>query len=215
MDGSLWWNTITMRCRSRDKLQGCLPGMAEGLRQIWVAGQMSAPLRFTTFDRYGPRGLPKDAEDYDDGHLCSLRRYEARLGSERLLDAILRANGIEPPRRRKLKPPRPKPVKSAPPAPVYDEMPEIARIQTIVANYYGVDVAQMAAKNKRDAWPRQVAMYLARKLENTPPFKEIGRNFGGRDHSTIMHGVALVERRIASDPERAQDIEAIRKALEE
>ena len=63
------------------------------------------------------------------------------------------------------------------------------------------------------ARPRQVAMYLSKQLTSRS-LPEIGRRFGGRDHTTIMHGVKKIEELMAQDSQLADDIELLRRALE-
>ena len=60
---------------------------------------------------------------------------------------------------------------------------------------------------------RQVAMYLA-KLLTPRSLPEIGRKFGGRDHTTVMHAVRRVEELRASDASFAEDVELLRRMLE-
>ena len=61
--------------------------------------------------------------------------------------------------------------------------------------------------------PRQIAMYLAKTM--TPrSFPEIGRRFGGRDHTTVMHGVKRIEELRTQDSQIADDVELLRRALE-
>jgi len=63
------------------------------------------------------------------------------------------------------------------------------------------------------ARPRQVAMYLAKKL--TPrSLPEIGRRFGGRDHTTVMHAVKRIEELRASDREIDADVTALTRLLD-
>lgn len=62
------------------------------------------------------------------------------------------------------------------------------------------------------ARPRQVAMYLAKQL-TARSLPEIGRKFGGRDHTTVMHAVKKVDELIAEDPSFAQDVEVLRRTL--
>jgi chromosomal replication initiator protein len=63
------------------------------------------------------------------------------------------------------------------------------------------------------ARPRQVAMYLSKQL-TTRSLPEIGRRFGGRDHTTVMHGVRRIEELKAHDHQIAEDLELLRRALE-
>ncbi len=90
----------------------------------------------------------------------------------------------------------------------------IDEIQRQVAEHYNVRLADMhsARRARNVARPRQVAMYLAKQL--TPrSLPEIGRKFGGRDHTTVMHAVRKVEELISEDPSFAQDVEILRQAL--
>jgi chromosomal replication initiator protein len=69
-------------------------------------------------------------------------------------------------------------------------------------------------RTKRIAWPRQVAMYLARELtdESLPA---IGRHFGGRDHTTVLHAWRRTSERIASDSTSRQAVESLRHLLQQ
>lgn len=74
-------------------------------------------------------------------------------------------------------------------------------IQQVVANHYGIKVAEMKAKKRTRsiAYPRQIAMYLARELtENSLP--KIGEEFGGRDHTTVMHACEKITGDMKRDP---------------
>jgi chromosomal replication initiator protein len=63
------------------------------------------------------------------------------------------------------------------------------------------------------ARPRQIAMFLAKQL--TPrSLPEIGRRFGGRDHTTIMHGVRRIEELMTTDSQMADDLQLLRRQLE-
>lgn len=55
-------------------------------------------------------------------------------------------------------------------------------------------------RTRRISRPRQAAMYVVRKLRPDMSYPMIGRLFGGRDHTTIIHGIRVVEKRIESDP---------------
>jgi chromosomal replication initiator protein len=71
----------------------------------------------------------------------------------------------------------------------------VAEIQGRVAQYFGIPVREMtsARRGREVARPRQVAMYLSKQL--TPKsLPDIGRRFGGRDHTTVIHGIRQVER---------------------
>jgi chromosomal replication initiator protein len=86
-----------------------------------------------------------------------------------------------------------------PPQPV---VPTIATIQTIVAAYYGLSRLELISdRRSRDvARPRQVAMWIAKKI-TTRSLPDIGRRFGGRDHTTVLHAIRRIEELRAEDPE--------------
>lgn len=90
----------------------------------------------------------------------------------------------------------------------------IARIQAVVAVSYGIRPEHMTSvcRWREVAWPRQVAMYLARVI-TAKPLPHIGRQFGGRDHTTVIHAIKCVEERMASDALYRADVEALREAL--
>lgn len=91
----------------------------------------------------------------------------------------------------------------------------IEEIQKRVAEHFSIRMADMhsARRARAVARPRQVAMYLCKQL--TPrSLPEIGRKFGGRDHTTVMHAVRKIEELRASDPNLSEDIELLRRMLE-
>ncbi len=63
------------------------------------------------------------------------------------------------------------------------------------------------------ARPRQVAMYLAKQL-TTRSLPEIGRKFGGRDHTTVIHAVRKIDELMLTDPALAEDVELLRRMLQ-
>ena len=63
------------------------------------------------------------------------------------------------------------------------------------------------------ARPRQIAMYLAKQL-TTRSLPEIGRKFGGRDHTTVMHAVKKVEELSAGDMSFNEDVDLLKRMLE-
>ena len=96
-----------------------------------------------------------------------------------------------------------------------DRRVTIDEIQKRVAEHYNIRLADMhsARRARAVARPRQVAMYLCKQL--TPrSLPEIGRKFGGRDHTTVMHAVRKIEELRASDRVMAEDIELLRRMLE-
>ncbi|MEQ7872506.1 chromosomal replication initiator protein DnaA [Sphingomonas sp. ASV193] len=91
----------------------------------------------------------------------------------------------------------------------------IDEIQKQVAEHYNIRKAEMtSARRAREvARPRQVAMYLSKQL--TPKsLPDIGRRFGGRDHTTVIHAVKQIERLRAADSELDADIRLLTRQLE-
>jgi chromosomal replication initiator protein len=91
----------------------------------------------------------------------------------------------------------------------------IEEIQKRVAEHYSIRLADMHSPRRARlvARPRQVAMYLAKQLTSRS-LPEIGRKFGGRDHTTVMHAVKKIEELRATDSSFAEDIELLRRMLE-
>ena len=96
----------------------------------------------------------------------------------------------------------------------YSEKNNINRIQRIVAEHFQISVDDMKSKKRSAnlAFPRQVAMYLCRKLTNES-FPKIGIEFGGKDHSTVMHSVEKVEKEMQTNQELANIIEKLKKEI--
>ncbi|HEX5441864.1 MAG TPA: helix-turn-helix domain-containing protein, partial [Ktedonobacterales bacterium] len=83
-----------------------------------------------------------------------------------------------------------------------------------VARHFAVTVDDLRGKsrNHQIAWARQVAMHLLREETDASLFA-IGRQLGGRDHTTIMHGCARVAKAIAEDRQTRQDVADLRATL--
>ncbi|MBM3612585.1 MAG: chromosomal replication initiator protein DnaA, partial [Alphaproteobacteria bacterium] len=96
-----------------------------------------------------------------------------------------------------------------------DRKVTIEEIQRRVAEHYNVRLSDMIGPKRvrTIARPRQIAMYLSKHM--TPrSLPEIGRRFGGRDHTTIMHGVRKIEEMMATDSQLADDLQLLRRMLE-
>lgn len=91
----------------------------------------------------------------------------------------------------------------------------IEEIQKRVAEHFNIKVSDMhsARRARAVARPRQVAMYLSKQL-TTHSLPEIGRKFGGRDHTTVMHAVRKIEELHGTDPSLSEDIDLLRRMLE-
>ena len=91
----------------------------------------------------------------------------------------------------------------------------IEEIQRKVAEHYSIRLSDLIGPKRQRpiARPRQMAMYLAKQLTSRS-LPEIGRRFGGRDHTTVMHGVRRIEELRVTDAQIAEDLEMLRRALE-
>lgn len=96
----------------------------------------------------------------------------------------------------------------------YDRRVTIEEIQKQVADHFNIRVSEMSSPRRARtvARPRQVAMYLAKQLTSRS-LPEIGRKFGNRDHTTVMHAVSKVTQLIETDPNFAEDVELLRRTL--
>ncbi|QJF49655.1 chromosomal replication initiator protein DnaA [Roseobacter ponti] len=92
----------------------------------------------------------------------------------------------------------------------------VEEIQRKVSDHYNIRLSDMIGPKRLRSYarPRQVAMYLCKKMTSRS-LPEIGRRFGGRDHTTVMHGVKRIEELKVQDGQIAEDLELLRRALEE
>jgi chromosomal replication initiator protein len=86
----------------------------------------------------------------------------------------------------------------------------VAAVQAAVRDYYGLSRGDLTgpARARRISWPRQVAMAILRQRTNMS-LPEIGLQFGGRDHSTVMHACDNVAKRCAADQKLQIDYDRI------
>ncbi len=91
----------------------------------------------------------------------------------------------------------------------------VEEIQRKVSDHFNIRLSDLIGpKRVRNfARPRQVAMYLSKQLTSRS-LPEIGRRFGGRDHTTVMHGVRKIEELMQNDSQIADDLELLRRSLE-
>ena len=91
----------------------------------------------------------------------------------------------------------------------------VEEIQRKVAEHYNIRLSDMIGPKRVRTYarPRQVAMYLSKQLTSRS-LPEIGRRFGGRDHTTVIHGVRRIEELKQQDGQIAEDLELLRRALE-
>ena len=101
--------------------------------------------------------------------------------------------------------PEPEPVIAAEPEPAPEPIIKYGpghyvHIQRVVAKHYGITRVELLGPSHRQKYslPRQVAMYLCH-VNGTRTLPEIGRRFGGRDHTTVLHAVRKIERWVEQD----------------
>ena len=97
----------------------------------------------------------------------------------------------------------------------YERVLTVEDIQRRVAEYYRIRLADIHSpkRTKTVTVPRQVAMYLAKQL-TSKSLPEIGRQFGGRDHTTVLHAVRKIEELMGTQAALMEDIELLRKMLQ-
>jgi hypothetical protein len=95
-----------------------------------------------------------------------------------------------------------------------DGKPEIKAIQREVCAHYGISLKDMLSERRQRklAFPRQVAVYLVRRL-TTASFPDIGRRFGGRDHTTMLHADTKITRLLETDEQLKASVEMLVERL--
>ncbi len=90
----------------------------------------------------------------------------------------------------------------------------VDKIQNVVSNYYNISLSEMLSQRRSRplARPRQIAMYLAKKM-TTRSLPEIGRRFANRDHTTVIHAVKTISRLSDQDDEMKKNINQIKDLL--
>ena len=94
------------------------------------------------------------------------------------------------------------------------EKDDVHRIQKIVSEYFQISVEDIRSKKRSSniSFPRQIAMYLCRTM-TTESFPKIGTEFGGKDHSTVMHSVEKIENEIKVNKDLANIIDKLKKDI--
>ena len=90
----------------------------------------------------------------------------------------------------------------------------IDKIQNITSNFYSINLSEMLSQRRSRplARPRQIAMYLAKKL-TTRSLPEIGRKFANRDHTTVIHAVKTIEKLLQNNTEIKKNVEELRSLI--
>jgi chromosomal replication initiator protein len=88
-------------------------------------------------------------------------------------------------------------------------------IEKLICDYYRMRITDLhsAKRTRAIVRPRQIAMFLAKQL-TTSSLPTIGRHFGNRDHTTVMHAVSTIENLLKRDPSVQEDVDALRKSME-
>ena len=96
-----------------------------------------------------------------------------------------------------------------------DRMVTVEEIQRKVSDHYNIRLSDMLGPKRLRSFarPRQIAMYLCKQLTSRS-LPEIGRRFGGRDHTTVMHGVRKIEDLRNKDSQMSDDLDLLRRSLE-
>jgi chromosomal replication initiator protein len=91
----------------------------------------------------------------------------------------------------------------------------VEEIQRRVSEHYNIRLSDLIGRKRLRTFarPRQIAMYLSKQLTSRS-LPEIGRRFGGRDHTTVIHGVRRIEELKTKDSQIAEDLELLRRSLE-
>ena len=94
------------------------------------------------------------------------------------------------------------------------EKNNISKVQKIVAEYFQISADDLKGKKRSAsiAFPRQIAMFLSRDVLNES-YQRIGLEFGGRDHSTVMHSCEKIESDIKTNKSIRETIEKIKKNI--
>ena len=91
---------------------------------------------------------------------------------------------------------------------------KIEDILRIVSRHFGVSKGDLLSQRRHRSvvWPRQIGMYLAKQLTHRS-LPEIGRRFGNRDHTTVLHAIRKIEGVIVGDPSLRDELEELKKLL--
>lgn len=91
---------------------------------------------------------------------------------------------------------------------------KIEDILRIISRHYGVSKGDLLSERRHRSvvWPRQIGMYLAKQL-TARSLPEIGRRFGGRDHTTVLHAIRKIEGEVTKNPRLGDELEELKKLL--
>ena len=91
---------------------------------------------------------------------------------------------------------------------------KIEEILKVISRHFGVSKNEILSERRHRSvvWPRQIGMYLAKQLTSRS-LPEIGRRFGGRDHTTVLHAIRKIEGELAGNPRLKEELEDLKKLL--
>ena len=91
---------------------------------------------------------------------------------------------------------------------------KIDEILKVISRHFGVSKSDLLSERRHRSvvWPRQIGMYLAKQLTSRS-LPEIGRRFGGRDHTTVLHAIRKIEQHLAGNPRLKDELEELKKLL--
>ncbi|MGW8206654.1 MAG: helix-turn-helix domain-containing protein, partial [Hyphomicrobiaceae bacterium] len=91
---------------------------------------------------------------------------------------------------------------------------KIEDILRIISRHFGVSKGDLLSQRRHRSvvWPRQIGMYLAKQL-TARSLPEIGRRFGNRDHTTVLHAIRKIENEISGNPRLRDEIDELKKLL--
>ncbi|HZA02345.1 MAG TPA: helix-turn-helix domain-containing protein, partial [Hyphomicrobiaceae bacterium] len=91
---------------------------------------------------------------------------------------------------------------------------KIEDILKVVSRHFGVSKGDILSQRRHRSvvWPRQIGMYLAKQLTSRS-LPEIGRRFGNRDHTTVLHAIRKIEGELDANPRLREEIEVLKKLL--
>lgn len=99
---------------------------------------------------------------------------------------------------------------------VGEQGPTMDAIKKTVAKAYGISIEELKSKRRlmSEVTPRHIAMYLCKSMTSFS-FPQIGKSFGGRDHTTVVHAVRKIERQMFHDPELAEKLKRLSSLITE
>jgi hypothetical protein len=157
-----------------------------------------------------------DITPLGDFYKAGADRADAVNGSRRLRDAIIRALLPPPPPRRikRVRNERPDCFRPQNHCSRQIAKAKVLRIRATVAEYFGRPVADMLSRRGTGSLclHRQIAMYFAREL-TTASYVDVGKQFGNKDHTTVIHACKQIESRLEYDLRVRSDVEVLRERL--